>query len=181
MSRRHEAYFSPAISGSSLEDTRAAAYSSVISGASTESPAVMSKRIGPYTRLPEAHICRETPGCGPDPVAQLAVLIEEPHRTYEQGGCLHPALRRAGHRCAVDRHTDERKIFVASTRDNAIWQLPLAKTAEISTLPSGVGPDGIAIDEHGGLVVAHPGLGPETGSILRARVPNPGRLLYSHM
>lgn len=60
---------------------------------------------------------------------------------------------------------DERTLFVAVTRANQIWQLPLqpdgppSKVGVFLQLSGGAGPDGIAIDEQGGLAVAHVGLG----------------------
>lgn len=60
---------------------------------------------------------------------------------------------------------DEATLYVAMTRANAIWRLPLmtdgstTKVGALINLSGGVGPDGIAVDESGGLVVAHPGLG----------------------
>lgn len=56
-------------------------------------------------------------------------------------------------------------IFVAVTRANAIWKIPLTPAGTVSRmglflqLSGGIGPDGIAIDESGGLAIAHPGLG----------------------
>lgn len=61
---------------------------------------------------------------------------------------------------------DEKMLFVAVTRANQIWRLPLhpdgttSKVAAFITLSGGLaGPDGLAIDESGGLAVAHCGLG----------------------
>jgi gluconolactonase len=61
---------------------------------------------------------------------------------------------------------DEKTLFLAVTRANQIWRLPLhadgttSKVAAFITLSGGLGgPDGIAIDEAGGLAVAHAGLG----------------------
>ena len=61
---------------------------------------------------------------------------------------------------------DEKVLFVAATRANQIWRLPLhpdgstSKVAAFITLSGGLaGPDGLAIDEQGGLAVAHCGLG----------------------
>ena len=61
---------------------------------------------------------------------------------------------------------DEKLLFVAVTRANQIWRLPLhadgttSKVAAFITLSGGLaGPDGLAIDESGGLAVAHCGLG----------------------
>ncbi len=61
---------------------------------------------------------------------------------------------------------DEKTLFVAVTRANQIWRLPLhpdgttSKVAAFIKLSGGLaGPDGLAIDEQGGLAVAHCGLG----------------------
>jgi gluconolactonase len=122
---------------------------------------------------------------------------------------------------------DERTVYVAVTRGNAIWRIPLTPEAQISRmglflqLSGGIGPDGMAMTEDGGIAVAHAGMGcvwifspkgeplyrvescrgekttniafggpdrktlfiteTDTGSILSARVPVAGSLLYSHM
>ena len=118
-------------------------------------------------------------------------------------------------------------LFVAMTRANAVWRLPLLAdggTTKVGTfvhLMGGSGPDGLAMDVDGNLVVCHAGGGsvwvfspigealyrikscaghattnvayggPEyrtmyitesdTGTILRAEVPVPGRTMFSHM
>jgi gluconolactonase len=61
---------------------------------------------------------------------------------------------------------DEKTLFLAVTRANQIWRVPLhpdgstSKVAAFITLTGGLaGPDGIAMDEQGGLAVAHCGLG----------------------
>jgi gluconolactonase len=60
---------------------------------------------------------------------------------------------------------DERTLFLNVTRANAVWRLPLDKDGRTSkvgcfiTLSGGSGPDGLAIDSAGNLIVAHPGLG----------------------
>jgi gluconolactonase len=62
---------------------------------------------------------------------------------------------------------DERRrlLFVAVTRDNAIWRIPLradgtvAKVGRFIQLSGGMGPDGIALTPDGGLLVTHLGLG----------------------
>jgi gluconolactonase len=61
---------------------------------------------------------------------------------------------------------DEKALFVAVTRANQVWRLPLhpdgttSKVAAFITLSGGLGgPDGLAIDEKGGIVIAHAGLG----------------------
>lgn len=62
----------------------------------------------------------------------------------------------------LDLH--ERAVFVALTRANAIWRVPLAgngvtKAGLFLQLTGGLGPDGLALDASGGLAVAHAGLG----------------------
>ena len=60
---------------------------------------------------------------------------------------------------------DERFLYVAMTRSNEVWRLPLH--ADGSTSKVGVffrsfgnaGPDGLAVDEEGNLFVCHPSLG----------------------
>lgn len=60
---------------------------------------------------------------------------------------------------------DGRVLFVAVTRGNAVWRVPLMEDGGVSKVgqffasygPSG--PDGLAVDEAGRLVVANPGLG----------------------
>lgn len=61
---------------------------------------------------------------------------------------------------------DERILYVAMTRANAIWRLPLMDDGAVSKagvfiqLSGGMGgPDGLALDEDGGLYVAHVGNG----------------------
>ncbi len=119
----------------------------------------------------------------------------------------------------------ENTVFVAATRSNEIWILPLTakggvtKAGLFTQLPC-PGPDGIAMDVKGNLSVAHPGLGivwlfdkrglpigrvescagdrvlniayggPEndwlyitesvSGSVLRAKMPAPGVVMFSH-
>jgi gluconolactonase len=60
---------------------------------------------------------------------------------------------------------EESKLYVASTRANAIWQLPLmdggvGKAGTFIQLSGGrSGPDGLAIASNGSLAIAHAGLG----------------------
>jgi gluconolactonase len=117
----------------------------------------------------------------------------------------------------------EKTLYVAVTRANAVWRLPFAPDGTVVRmgvhlqLSGGRGPDGMALDEEGGLAVAHPDMGAVwifdhrgepryrvqscksdvvtnvaysndhvyitdsgSGSILRAKVPVAGRVLYSH-
>jgi gluconolactonase len=64
----------------------------------------------------------------------------------------------------LDLH--ERVVYVAVTRANAVWRIPLmidggvSKVGVAIQLSGGLGgPDGMALDAEGGLVVAHIGLG----------------------
>ncbi|MFK0338194.1 SMP-30/gluconolactonase/LRE family protein [Agrobacterium deltaense] len=60
---------------------------------------------------------------------------------------------------------DAKRLFVAVTRANAIWRLPFVRDGGVSkvgvflNLSGGGGPDGLAMDREGGLIVAQPGLG----------------------
>ncbi|MBV8397530.1 MAG: SMP-30/gluconolactonase/LRE family protein [Acetobacteraceae bacterium] len=120
----------------------------------------------------------------------------------------------------------ETQLWVAVTRANAVWRLPLmadGSTAKVGTyiqMSGGYGgPDGMALDDEGALLVCHLGTGvwrfdrkgmpthivegpepsfitnvafggphnrylfmtdSESGSILRAEMPVPGRRLFSH-
>jgi gluconolactonase len=66
---------------------------------------------------------------------------------------------------------DEKALYVAVTRANQIWRLPLhpdgttSKVAAFITLSGGLaGPDGLAMDAEGNLAIAHCGLGPRGSS-----------------
>lgn len=60
---------------------------------------------------------------------------------------------------------DERTLYVAVTRANAVWRMPLmadgfpSKVGNFLQLSGGTGPDGIAVLASGGLAVCHVGLG----------------------
>ena len=60
---------------------------------------------------------------------------------------------------------DEDVLFVAMTRDNAVWRLPLlpdgstAKVGRFASFHGTSGPDGMAVDAAGNLLVAHASLG----------------------
>jgi gluconolactonase len=59
----------------------------------------------------------------------------------------------------------ETMLYVAVTRANSVWRLPLladggvAKVGNFIQLSGGTGPDGLAVDADGNLAVAHVGLG----------------------
>ena len=85
---------------------------------------------------------------------------------------------------------DERVLFVAATRRNCVWRAPLqadgsvCKVGQFFTSHGPSGPDGLAMDEAGRLLVANPGLGlvwvlnarAEAVQVLRAPC-EPGALL----
>ena len=123
---------------------------------------------------------------------------------------------------------DEKILYVASTRANRIISMPLLPDYQgvskcgifIQLSGSPTGPDGMALDEEGNLVIVHAGFGTvwvfsrlgepvyrikscagmrttnvafggpdrktlfiteaEQGVILKAQLPAPGKLLYSH-
>jgi gluconolactonase len=121
---------------------------------------------------------------------------------------------------------EENTLYLAVTRGNAVWRVPLMADGSVSKVGlffqffGSSGPDGLAMDEDGNLVVAHASLGSafvlskkgdllyqiracrggtvtnaafggedrrnlyltesETGCILVARMPVPGRVMYSH-
>ena len=60
---------------------------------------------------------------------------------------------------------DEKVLYLAVTRGNCIWRVPLlpdgsvAKVSQFFTSYGASGPDGLAVDERGRLLVANPGLG----------------------
>lgn len=59
---------------------------------------------------------------------------------------------------------DRAWLYVAMTRANAIWRVPLvqgrpSKVGLAIQLSGGIGPDGLALDERGNLLVAHPPIG----------------------
>jgi gluconolactonase len=60
--------------------------------------------------------------------------------------------------------SDSNDLFVAITRDNAVWRLPLVETgaskvSKFLQLSGGFGPDGLTIDSDDNLYVAHYGMG----------------------
>ncbi|VFR30537.1 Gluconolactonase [plant metagenome] len=60
---------------------------------------------------------------------------------------------------------DERVLYLAVTRGNCVWRVPLlpdgsvAKVSQFFTSHGASGPDGLAVDQQGRLLVANPGLG----------------------
>ncbi len=60
---------------------------------------------------------------------------------------------------------EESQLYVAVTRTNTIWRVPFRADGSINRvgifarLAGGMGPDGLAVDTEGGLIIAHAGFG----------------------
>jgi gluconolactonase len=61
---------------------------------------------------------------------------------------------------------EESQVYVAVTRGNCVWRVPFVRDGGIAKVGlylqlsgGGGGPDGLALDENGGLIVAHVGMG----------------------
>ncbi|KAM5341690.1 hypothetical protein ACJ41O_014721 [Fusarium nematophilum] len=75
---------------------------------------------------------------------------------------------------------DERFLYVAMTRANQVWRLPLHKDGSTSKVGvffqsfGNAGPDGLALDEEGNLFISHPSLGSifvvDTHGVPKARI-----------
>lgn len=80
-------------------------------------------------------------------------------------GQLHLLLNNVPSPNGVALSRDERVLYLAVTRGNQVWRVPLLEDGSVSKVsafftsygPSG--PDGLAVDEAGHLIVANPGLG----------------------
>ncbi len=80
-------------------------------------------------------------------------------------GRLHCLLDRGINPNGLVTNADESVLFVAMTNANAVWHLNLMPNDDVTAvgtliqLSGGIGPDGLALTEDGGLVVAHPRMG----------------------
>lgn len=80
-------------------------------------------------------------------------------------GTLDVVLRGVPSPNGLVTNLDETAVYLAVTRDNAIWRVPLmddgtaTKVGAYIRLSGGGGPDGIALDAQGGLAVCHVGFG----------------------
>lgn len=60
---------------------------------------------------------------------------------------------------------DDRFLYLAVTRANAVWRVPMRRDGTLGRvgtwiqMSGGAGPDGMALDESGGIAVAHAGMG----------------------
>lgn len=94
-------------------------------------------------------------------------LQDQSGRVYllKANGDLHCLLNNGISPNGLTLDRTESTLYVAMTRDNAIWRLPLtnqggtAKVGRFCTMFGTSGPDGLALDEAGNLAVAHASLG----------------------
>jgi gluconolactonase len=83
---------------------------------------------------------------------------------YTAGGELHCLIDTIPSPNGIILNMRENALYVAVTRANQVWRIPLDNSGTISKvglfvqLPS-AGPDGMALDEKGNVLVTHPGLG----------------------
>lgn len=82
------------------------------------------------------------------------------------GGALETVLDTVPSPNGLVTNLEENIVYLAVTRDNAVWRVPLmadgtaTKVGVFIQLSGGLaGPDGMALDEQGNLAVAHAGLG----------------------
>lgn len=88
-------------------------------------------------------------------------------RVYRLGidGSLALVLANAPSPNGIVLSPDERFLFVAMTRGNCVWRMPImadgsvSKAGQFFTSFGPSGPDGLAMDDDGRLVVCNPGLG----------------------
>jgi gluconolactonase len=87
------------------------------------------------------------------------------YRYAPQSGKLDLLLNNVPSPNGIVLSPDEKFLFVACTRGNCVWRMPLqadgsvSKTGQFFTSYGTSGPDGLAMDERGRLLVANPGLG----------------------
>lgn len=86
---------------------------------------------------------------------------------------------------------DDRFMYLAATRANAVWRVPLRRDGSLGRvgtwvqMSGGTGPDGMALDEAGGIAVAHAGMGSvwlfDARGRPTAEIPAPGGLLTTNV
>lgn len=81
------------------------------------------------------------------------------------GGSLQRLLSTGLNSNGLVLNADGTVLYVAMTTANAVWHLALMPDDDVTAvgtfiqMSGGIGPDGMALTEAGGLVVAHPGMG----------------------
>jgi gluconolactonase len=92
---------------------------------------------------------------------------------HDPTGCVYRYTPTGQLQCLIDTipspnglvlNLRENALYVAVTRANAVWRIPFDKSGVISKVGLFVqlfspGPDGMALDQDGNVLVAHPGLG----------------------
>jgi len=83
---------------------------------------------------------------------------------YTPAGQLHCLIDTIPSPNGLALNMRENALFVAVTRANAVWRIPFDKSGVISKVGLFIqlfspGPDGMALDQDGNVLVAHPGLG----------------------
>lgn len=91
---------------------------------------------------------------------------------HDPTGCVYRYTAEGRLECLVDNvpspnglvlNVRETALYVAVTRANAVWRIPLDEggTSKVGLFVQlfSAGPDGMALDEEGNVVVTHPGLG----------------------
>jgi len=92
---------------------------------------------------------------------------------HDPTGCVYRYTAAGRLECLIDTipspngivfNVRETEVFVAVTRANSVWRIPLDETRGISKVGLFVqlfspGPDGLALDEAGNVIVTHPGMG----------------------
>ncbi|KAI0161793.1 putative lactonase drp35 [Hypoxylon sp. FL1284] len=87
------------------------------------------------------------------------------YRWHQASGALERLLSNIPSPNGLVLSADGKSMFIAVTRSNTIWRAPFvsdggfSKVGVFLNLSGGGGPDGIAIDAEGGLIVAQPGPG----------------------
>ncbi|KAI6081590.1 putative lactonase drp35 [Hypoxylon rubiginosum] len=87
------------------------------------------------------------------------------YRWHQKSGALERVLSNIPSPNGLVLSADGKSLYVAVTRTNTIWRAPFVLDGGVSkvgvhlNLSGGGGPDGIAVDLEGGLIVAQPGLG----------------------
>lgn len=97
----------------------------------------------------------------------LSDLRDPTGRVYEtrNDGTLHAILENGPSPNGIALSPDQNTLYVAMTRANAIWRCPLmvgggaTKVGAWIAMSGGLGPDGIAVDQSGGIAAAIPELG----------------------
>ncbi len=117
-----------------------------------------------YLRLHGGHFIFQNPGTTEIRMAHPFSCIATAFRVRANGevSCLLDNIPSPN---GLVMNKDETALYVAVTRGNCVWRIPFSrggsavKVGLYLQLSGGTGPDGIALDAEGRLIVAHVGLG----------------------